>query len=109
MILNKKVFGLAFLCAMTSFSFGSSVCLQNSAVKAEDFSSDTKDEYGVVYSRDGKCLLKAPQDLVEYKVKDGTEFIADAAFSGCKIEKIVLPKSLKNIRPYAFSEVFYPE
>ncbi len=106
MILNKKVFGLAFLCAMTSFSFGSSVCLQNSAVKAEDFSSDTKDECGVVYSRDGKWLLKAPQDLVEYKVKEGTEVIGDAAFSGCKIEKIVLPKSLKSIRPYAFSEVF---
>ena len=106
MVQNKKVFGLALLCMMASFSFGSSVCLQNSTVEAEDFSSDTKDEYGVVYSRDGKWLLKAPQDLVEYKVKDGTEVIADAAFSGCKIEKIVLPKSLKSIRPYAFSEVF---
>ncbi len=106
MILNKKVIGLALLCMMASFSFGSSVCLQNSTVEAEDFSSGTKDEYGVVYSRDGKCLLKAPQDLVEYKVKDGTEVIGDAAFSGCKIEKIVLPKSLKSIRPYAFSEVF---
>lgn len=114
MILNKKVFGLAFLCAMTSFSFGSSVCLKNSAIKFysiattsnEDFSSGTKDEYGVVYSRDGKCLLKAPQDLVEYKVKEGTEVIGEAAFSGCKIEKIVFTKSLKSIRPYAFSEVF---
>ena len=106
MIQNKKVFGLVLLCMMASFSFGSSVCLQNSAVKAEDFSSGTKDECGAVYSRDGKCLLKVPQDLVEYKVKDGTEVIADAAFSGCKIEKIVLPKSLKSIRPYAFSEVF---
>lgn len=105
MIQNKKVFGLVLLCMMASFSFGSSVCLQNSAVKAEDFSSDTKDEYGVVYSRDGKSLLKAPQDLVEYKVKDGTEFIADAAFSGSKIEKIVLPSSLKSIRAYAFSEI----
>ena len=106
MIQNKKVFGLALLCMMASFSFGSSVCQQNSAVKSEDFSSGTKDEYGVAYSRDGKCLLKAPQDLVEYKVKDGTEVIADAAFSGCKIEKIFFPPSLKNIRPYAFSEVF---
>lgn len=114
MILNKKVFGLVFLCAMTSFSFGSSVCLKKSAIKFysiatasdEDFSSVIKDEYGVVYSRDGKCLLKVPQDLVEYKVKDGTEVIADAAFSGCKIEKIFFPPSLKNIRPYAFSEVF---
>lgn len=106
MILNKKVFGLVLLCMMASFSFGSSVSQQNSAVKAEDFSSGTKDEYGVVYSCDGKCLLKAPQDLVEYKVKDGTEVIGEAAFSGCKIEKIVFPKSLKSIRPYAFSEVF---
>lgn len=39
-------------------------------------------------------------------MKDGTEVIADAAFSGCKIEKIFFPPSLKNIRPYAFSEVF---
>lgn len=54
MIQNKKVFGLALLCMMASFSFGSSVCLQNSAVKAEDFSSGTKDECGAVYSRDGK-------------------------------------------------------
>ena len=106
MIQNKKVFGLVLLCMMASFSFGSSVSLQNSAVKAEDFSSGTKDEYGVVYSRDGKCLLKAPQDLVEYKVKEGTEVIGEAAFSGCKIEKIVLPPSLKSIRPYAFFEVF---
>ena len=114
MIQNKKVFGLVLLCMMASFSFGSSVSLQNSAVKFysiattsnEDFSLGTKDECGAVYSRDGKCLLKVPQDLVEYKVKDGTEFIADAAFSGCKIEKIFFPPSLKNIRPYAFSEVF---
>ena len=103
MVQNKKVFGLALLCMMASFSFGSSVCLQNSTVEAEDFSSDTKDEYGVVYSRDGKCLLKAPQDLVEYKVKEGTEVIGDAAFRSCSnLTSVAIPDSVTNIGDEAF-------
>ena len=112
MIQNKKGFGLVVLCALVALSSGASGFQKKSAAgvegmsfDAEDISSETKDEYGVVYSRDGKSLLKAPQDLIEYRVKDGTEVICDAAFSGSKIEKIVLPSSLKSIRAYAFSEI----
>lgn len=89
------------------------------------------DEYGVLYSQDGKKLLRYSmeelntngwndetstgdidfefgnqkiQSLTNYNVKEGTEIICNNAFSQCEaINTITLPKTLKQIGAWAFS------
>lgn len=88
------------------------------------------DEYGVLYSQDGKKLLRYSMEessptgwdgetnmgdiepefgnqkiqcLTNYAVKEGTEVICDDAFSGCEaINTITLPKTIMQIGRRAF-------
>ena len=51
------------------------------------------DEFGVKYSTNGKILLNAPDDLVSYKIKEGTIFISSEAFSlagTLKLSKLII-------------------
>lgn len=83
-------------------------------VSDEDLVNSVVDEAGVKYSKDGKRLLKFPNDykLDTYSVKDGTEVICTSAFSEIKGSTIIgydmpkhlhLPFSLKIIGDYALS------
>lgn len=96
-----------------------------------ELASAVIDEYGVLYSQDGKKLLKysleegygnkyiagaiyrdveesefgeiKQQSLNSYKVKAGTEIICDEAFSECEsLHGIIIPPSVKLIGDYAF-------
>lgn len=61
---------------------------------------------GVLYTKDGKKLLKCPIALysTSYVVPDGVEIIAEYAFQKCQnIEKFTLPESLTTIETCAFS------
>ena len=72
----------------------------------EDFKDAIKDEYGVMYSHDGKKLLKASFPLwkEEYVVREGTEVICDGAFEQCKsLESITIPNSVTSLGDEAFS------
>ena len=65
------------------------------------------DKDGVVYSRDGKSLLRCKnEELRQYQVKEGCEIIREYAFAGtllgCGITSIVLPAGLKHIGDFAF-------
>ena len=69
-----------------------------------DMRKGIKDEYGVLYSRDGFRLLEAPKDIEIYKIKDGTKVVCDNAFSGCfSLQELVIPSSVKSIGDNAFS------
>lgn len=69
------------------------------------------DEFGVIYSLDGKRLLDGKHcKCKEYKIKEGTEFICDGAFRAdfmvrysnrkeSDLEKIILPSTLIYFRP----------
>lgn len=70
------------------------------------------DESWVVYSKDGKFLItylasdgfERHEDLVKYKVKEGTEIICDSAFGFfCKkLREIIIPDSVYAIGREAF-------
>lgn len=83
-----------------------------------DLSSAKMDSYGVMYSSDGKKLLKysiddnyesfnvgslKQQTLNYYEIPDGVEIICDGAFEGCEsIQNIKIPASIKQIGDSAF-------
>lgn len=77
------------------------------------------DSFGVLYSKDGKKLLRYGIDdvseerwfgslrrqslLARYEVQEGVEIICDEAFYNCEsLEEIILPSSLKMIGRMAF-------
>ena len=67
------------------------------------------DEWSVKYSKDGRKLLKAPQELDgTYSIRKGTKVICDEAFRwskfiGCRsLTSLVIPDSVTNIGDYAF-------
>ena len=58
---------------------------------------------GIVYTKDGKTLLKCPRNHPgKVTVPDGVEVIAESAFEDTSITDIVLPDSLREIERRAF-------
>lgn len=76
---------------------------EDSNVSKEDEPEDFKDEYGVIYSKDKKRLLKCTnKSISEYTVLEGTEVICKDAFCYCNLDTIQLPDSLTTIEDEAF-------
>jgi serine/threonine protein kinase len=73
-------------------------------VKDEDLDSAWIDHSGVKYSSDRVKLLKAPNDLVDYVVLDGTRCVCNGAFANCSnLKRISFPSTLERIGSSAFS------
>ena len=71
-------------------------------VTKEDLENAWCDEFGAIYSRDRKRLLKCPI-IKAYSIKEGTKVIADRAFKGCtEIQDVIIPASVKLIGAQAF-------
>lgn len=61
------------------------------------------DEYGVLYSADGKRLIKVPDTLTCYSVRNGTEIIERKAFNNhWHLKAIAFPNTLTTIGKRAF-------
>lgn len=76
-------------------------------VMKEDLEDAVEDEYGVVYSRDGKRLLKCGESHPEiYTIKDGTRAICNNAFDEIwnrgALRQITIPDSVTIIGNDAF-------
>ena len=72
------------------------------------------DEWGVKYSKDGRKLLKAPQELDgTYSIRKGTKVICDEAFRWSKfigyrsLTSLVIPDGVTSIGKSAFSGCEY--
>ena len=76
-------------------------------VTEDDIVNGVIDEYGVVYSKDGKRLLKRNYKIEEYNVREGTKVICDLAFSMCiSLSSIVIPSGVTSIGDRAFAVCF---
>ena len=76
-------------------------------VTEEDFVNGIIDKSEVLYSRDGRLLLRCRNDrLKQYIIKDGTEIIYNCAFEeeydGEHLQRIVIPDSVTTIADSAF-------
>ena len=72
-------------------------------VTDEDRANGIRDEYGVLYSKDGFRLLEAPKDIEMYKIKNGVKVICDAAFMFChSLKELVIPSSVASIGGFTF-------
>lgn len=62
-----------------------------------------KDVDGVLYTKDGKNLIKAPCQMTgKYVVPEGVEEIELSAFQNSHLDEVILPESLKEIGNYGF-------
>ena len=78
----------------------------DTSCSGKDLAEGVKDEYGVVYSADGKRLLKCDSgvELFVYTIKSGTQVICNNAFYRCgSLQSIVIPDSVTSIGNGAFS------
>ena len=72
-------------------------------VTEEDEKDAWTDEYGVIYSKDGKKLLGRTRNLTNYTIRQGTRCICDEAFSGCSsLHSVTIPDSVTSIGDRAF-------
>lgn len=84
----------------------------DTSVTDEEIKRGVRDEYGCVYSTDGKRLLKGNKDLLSYTVRNGVEVICDEAFvflnhiphgdNMAVLQSITLPNSVKVIGDSTF-------
>ncbi len=77
-------------------------------VSEEDLLNSWTDDNGVVYSNDGRKLLKITRSLQTYNIKKGTLIICDNAFNASDFDKkslksLILPSSILSIGGAAFA------
>lgn len=64
-----------------------------------------KTEDGILYSKDGRTLIKCPMGRTgNVVIQPGTEIIKNFAFKECKISSVIFPDSLKRIGEKAFCD-----
>ena len=76
-----------------------------SKVTEEILETGVEDEFGALYSPDGKRLLKGNDSgTYIYNIKEGTEVICDFAFQNSDVTKIIIPASVAVIgdNPFEF-------
>lgn len=70
----------------------------------EELNEALTDEFGAIYSKDGRKLFAVPPELDgSYSIKEGTKIICDWAFSDCSsLSGLVIPDSITLIGEGAF-------
>ncbi len=81
------------------------VLVISTKVTKEELDNAIEDEFGGIYSKDGKKLLYAPTSLKgSYRIREGTKIVSDNAFIyRSALEAIEIPDSVTDIGNSAFS------
>lgn len=75
----------------------------STTITDEEYDEAVQDENGVLYTKDWKKLIYAPEQLTSYTIKEGTKVIGDRAFSECEsLKSINIPNSVTSIGNSAF-------
>ena len=75
----------------------------STTITVEERAEAVKYENGVLYTKDWKKLIRAPQQLTSYTIKEGTKVIGDSAFEFCdSLEYVNIPNSVTSIGDRAF-------
>lgn len=77
-------------------------------IAEQDIDEAIEDEFGTIYSKDGKRLFEFNKDLEgnedDLIIRDGTEIICDDAFSDCTyLDSLIIPPSVTSIGNRAFN------
>ena len=91
--------------AFDGFSFNINTTMERIIV--DDDNPNYKSIDGVIYSKDGKTLLKYPQGKkdISFEIPEGVTVIDEFAFAFCEnIKEISFPSSLKEIKEWAFTD-----
>ena len=76
----------------------------------EEIANGCPDEYGFVYSQDGKRLLRAAERVEEYWIPESVEHIERLAFIGCTFDTLHVPTSCSwEFKPEAEWPIFGSE
>ena len=87
------------------FSFDESIASRFCALLDEEQNKLAESGMGVLYSEDGKRLLRAGITDRVFNVADGTEVICNGAFKGnSDIQKVLVPPSVQCIGNEAFAD-----
>lgn len=98
---SERAWTVKILC----FSVGDSPYTKlSTTVTVKEIENGFEDECGVLYSKDGKKLLKCKlKNLASYSVKEGTKIICDDAFEECtSLRQIVVPITVIKIGESVF-------
>ena len=71
-------------------------------VTEEDLANAWTDEFGVMYSKDRKKLLKVPTEIRTYSIENGTKIICNKAFQSTLLTQVIIPNSVLCIGDNAF-------
>lgn len=104
---NELVEDKTWTAQILSFSVGKLPCVNlSTSVTDEEIDDGVEDVLGVLYSSNGKKVLKCYKDekLLKYSIKSETKTICNSAFFECKsLQQIVIPNTVTNIGDNAFS------
>lgn len=104
---DAKVDGLTIPATVEEMHGGAISFMPNVRFYEVDGNSEhfCNDEYGVVYTADGRELVAYPpqHDVDSYTVAAGTERIKDSAFTNCEyLKSVTLPTTLKVLEGWIF-------
>lgn len=96
----EKVWTAQIIC----FSIGNLVEKLLTEVSEEEIDVGIGDAKGVIYSKDGKRLLRCKSNIESYSIKEGATIICDNAFLECvTLKEVIIPDTVKSIGVCAFS------
>ncbi|MBO7470116.1 MAG: leucine-rich repeat protein, partial [Bacteroidales bacterium] len=103
MLYNVKELDCDYNIVIEKDCFVSTHELLTAKASDEEIANGIRDEYGVIYSRDGLHLLKRGHNSYShYQIKQGCQIIRDWAFPFYEGSSISIPSSVTHIGSHAF-------